>query len=190
MYLKTGVAGFEQGRVVLDEQLVYAFHAQLEGAAEQVFLNGSHQGEIAVFWREIVHLQIILSQGGQNTAQHQTGIEFVEYSLYFFQIPEVFSLHLTQAIPGKFPGRQVGFEVEFRQFRYTPGLVVAESGKYLHIDGGRLHGLFVNDAHFLFCTYTNDIRLKPVIPEHILKSLYVVEQTPYETLHFIGRCRR
>ena len=79
MHLKTGVTCFEQRRVVLDEQFVDTFYPQLERTAEQVFLNGCHQREIAVFGCKVVHLQIVFPERWKYATQHQTGVELVEY---------------------------------------------------------------------------------------------------------------
>ena len=182
VYLKTGVASLQQRRVVLHQQFVHTLHAQLKRGAEQVFLDGCHEREVAVFGREVVHLQVVLAQRGQYTREADAGIILVEHFLDNGQIFKVFGLHIAQASTRELAGAEVGLEVEFCQFRDAP-IVLFEVFEHLHVDARGLEGLVVYEAHFLLCTDAGDIRLEPVVGKHILEGLHIVEQAAHKVLH-------
>ena len=77
------------------QQFVDAFYPKFKRSAQQVFLNGRHERKIAILGREVVHLQVVLAQGGQNAAQDNACIEFVQHLLNNGQVMQVFSLHVA-----------------------------------------------------------------------------------------------
>ena len=63
VHLEAGIAGFQQGRIVFDQDLIDAGETQFVGGADQLGVDGIHEGEIPGFGGEVFHLQVELAQG-------------------------------------------------------------------------------------------------------------------------------